>query len=220
MQQRGVGAACLVQQRQPARSLRRAAGPLSLLAASVACGGDYAFTPLPPLAAAGAIVLSVDAAAPSVFEISGSAISVPWPRGVSSAQVMVYDHGVLSLEQPGDGVEMIASVGRSTSGTVLVGTTRGSLIRRSSTRWISLFSLDSDEAINAVSGLGDGAVFATVAGNVGYYAAALGLCRSNITPLPNRPTSVVTTVTGGWMFVGSRPFGSGPSQAGIIHLLE
>lgn len=139
---------------------------------------------------------------------------------VTSSQVMVYDHGALSFEQPGDGVEMISTIGRSDTGSVLVGTTRGSLIRRSATRWIRLFGFDSDEAINAISGFGDGAVFGSVAGNVGYYTSALGLCRSSITPLPNRPTSVGTTASGGWIFVGSRPFGSGPSQAGIVHLLE
>lgn len=138
---------------------------------------------------------------------------------VSSAQVVVYDQGTVTREQPGDAVEMISAINSGPGGTVLVGTTRGAVLERRAGHWTRLFSFESEEAINALIAFEDGLVFGTVAGHVGYYSRTLGLCRSDLPPMPNRPNIVVPTASGGWMFSGSRPFGAGPSQIGVIHLL-
>lgn len=138
---------------------------------------------------------------------------------VSSAQVVIYDPGPVTREQPGAAVEMISAINAGPGGSVLVGTTRGAVLERRAGHWTRLFSFESEEAINALIAFEDGLVFGTVAGHVGYYNRTLGLCRSDLPPIPNRPNIVASTASGGWMFSGSRPFGAGPSQLGVIHLL-
>lgn len=156
-------------------------------------------------------------------DIRGGVVSLGPGRAiagrVSSPEVIVYDHGAVTREQPGDQMEMISAIGEGPAGSVLVGTTRGAVIERRDGHWARLFSFDSEEAINAVIPFEDGLVFGTIAGHVGYYSRALGLCRSELPPMPNRPSIVVPTASGGWMFSGARPFGAGPSQIGVYHLL-
>ncbi len=138
---------------------------------------------------------------------------------VSSPEVIVYDHGAVTRERPGDQMEMISAIGEGPAGSVLVGTTRGAVIERRDGHWTRLFSFESQEAISAMIPFEDGLIFGTIAGHVGYYSRALGLCRSELPPMPNRPNIVVPTASGGWMFSGARPFGAGPSQIGVFHLL-
>lgn len=136
----------------------------------------------------------------------------------SSHMVLRYDHGAVTWEAPGAASELISALSEGRPGTLLVGTTVGTVHERRGGVWTQLFALPAAERIGALAPFEDGVLFGTSDGAVGYFTPHDGVCRPQEVVLPNNPSTFAPGPDGTWLVAGSRPFAAGLTKVSVLRI--